>query len=203
MVLAPHRVLEDVGPDAEGVLERALVLHQQAAGLVGLEEPLVRIQPDRIGTLDPAQQPPAPLGHHRKAAIGGVDMEPQALRRAEVGQRLQAVDGARACRAGVGGDRDGGEAGGAVLGHGAGERVHLHAEVRSLWTMRMRSRRTPTIIAARESALWLWSLMYRVARSGWPAASRAATKASTLVAEPPLVKSPPPPDSRSSAGTSR
>ena len=29
----------------------------------------------------------------------------------------------------------------------------------SLGTMRMRSRRTPTIIAARESALWLWSLM--------------------------------------------
>ena len=48
------------------------------------------------------------------------------------------------------------------------------------------------IRAARTWALWLWSLMYTVGRSGWPAASRAATKASTLAAEPPLVNRPPP-----------
>ena len=106
MVRSPDRVLKDVGPDAEGVLERVLVLHQQAAGLVGLEQPFVRIQPDRIGALDPAQEPLAPLGHHRETAIGGIDMQPEAFRRAEVGQLLQPVDGARACRAGVGGDRD-------------------------------------------------------------------------------------------------
>ena len=47
------------------------------------------------------------------------------------------------------------------------------------------------ILAARMCALWLWSHMYTVARSGSPAASRAATKASTLAADPPLVKSPP------------
>ena len=47
------------------------------------------------------------------------------------------------------------------------------------------------IIAARMSALRLWSLMYTVARSGLPAASRAATNAFTLAAEPPLVNSPP------------
>ena len=47
------------------------------------------------------------------------------------------------------------------------------------------------IRAARMCALWLWSLMYTVARSGCPALSRAVTKASRLVAEPPLVKIPP------------
>ena len=62
---------------------------------------------------------------------------------------------------------------------------------RSVGTMRRHSGRTPTILAARTWALWLWSLMYTVARSGWPASSRAATKASRLAAEPPLVKSPP------------
>ena len=61
----------------------------------------------------------------------------------------------------------------------------------SLGTMRMHSGRTPTIRAARTCALWLWSLMYTVARSGWPARSRAATNASRLAAEPPLVNSPP------------
>ena len=33
-------------------------------------------------------------------------------------------------RAGVGGDRDGGQTGDTVVGHGAGERIHVHAKVR-------------------------------------------------------------------------
>ena len=61
----------------------------------------------------------------------------------------------------------------------------------SLGSRRMHSGRTPIILAARIWALWLWSLMYTVIRSGWPTASRAATKASRLAAEPPLVNSPP------------
>ena len=38
--------------DLERALKRAAVLHQQAARLVGLKEPLVRVQPDRIGALN-------------------------------------------------------------------------------------------------------------------------------------------------------
>ena len=61
----------------------------------------------------------------------------------------------------------------------------------SVGSSRVCSRLTPVILAARTWALWLWALMYTVAPSGLPAASRAATKASTLAAEPPLVRSPP------------
>ena len=110
------------------------------------EEPLVCIQPDRIGAFDPAQQPFASLGHDREAAIGGVDMQPETVRRTEVGQFLEPVDGARAGRACVGGDGDGGEAGIAVVGHGAGERaVALVAHV--IWLEKESCRRTTSPIS--------------------------------------------------------
>ena len=57
--------------------------------------------------------------------------------------------------------------------------------------MRISLAGTPTSLGARISALWLWSLMYRIARSGQPAASRAATSASRLAAELPVVNRPP------------
>ena len=57
-------------------------------------------------------------------------MQPEPFHRAEVGHLLEAVDSACAGCAGVGGDGDGGEAGIAVFGHGAVERIHVHAEVR-------------------------------------------------------------------------
>ena len=52
MVRLPYRVLEDVGANPECIPEGALVLHLQGAGPVGLKEPLVRVQPYRIGTLE-------------------------------------------------------------------------------------------------------------------------------------------------------
>ena len=57
-------------------------------------------------------------------------MQPETLHLAEVGHRFETVDGAGACRAGIGGDRDGRKAGVTVFGHGPGERVHVQAEVR-------------------------------------------------------------------------
>ena len=130
MVRPPHGVLKDIGADSKGVLESVLVLNQRAAGFVRLKEPLVRVQPDRISAFNPAQELSAPLRHDGEAAICGVDMQPEILRRAKVGHRLETVDGAGACRAGVCGDRDGREAGVAVVGHGAGQRAHVQAEVR-------------------------------------------------------------------------
>ena len=54
--------------DCECVLKRVYVLHQKTARLVGLEEPLVGIQPDRIGTLNPAQEPFAFFSHDCETA---------------------------------------------------------------------------------------------------------------------------------------
>ena len=44
VVRTPNRILDDVVPQSERTLERPHVLHQQAARLVGLEEPLVRVR---------------------------------------------------------------------------------------------------------------------------------------------------------------
>ena len=112
----------------EGVAERLPILHQQAAGLVGLEEPLVGIKPDRVGALDTAQELPAPLGHDREPAVGGIDVEPQVFGFAEVRQFLKRVDRAGAGGTGIGADGDGGQAGGAVVGDGPGEGLHVEPE---------------------------------------------------------------------------
>ncbi len=62
-------VLQDIVVHCEGVLERAQVLDQQTADLVWLEEPLVGIEPNRVGALDTAQQRLAGLGDDGKAAV--------------------------------------------------------------------------------------------------------------------------------------
>ena len=54
MVLAPQGVLEHVVVQPERGLQSAGVLHQQTPRLVGLEEPLVRVQPDGIGAFHSA-----------------------------------------------------------------------------------------------------------------------------------------------------
>ena len=115
-------------PNRECVLERAYILHQKAARLVRLEEPFVRIQPDGIGAFDPAQELLAALGHHREAAVRGVDVQPDALRLAVVRHGFERIDGPRAARSGVGTHRDGIESRGPVLCHGARERIHVQAE---------------------------------------------------------------------------
>ncbi|MDE0336207.1 MAG: hypothetical protein OXI80_00935 [Caldilineaceae bacterium] len=83
----------------ERVFEGASVLHQQRARLVRLKQPLVRIQPHRISALDPAQEMLAAFGDRREVAVGGVDVHPDVLGRAVVGNRRQRIDRASAARA--------------------------------------------------------------------------------------------------------
>ncbi len=129
VVRAPYRILEDVVVNPERALERACVLHQKTARLVGLEEPLVRVHSNRIGALHAAQEFLAPFGHDRKAAVGGVDMQPDSLRLAEIRHRLERVDRSRADRAGVSAYRDGIEPRRAIFGHGAHEGYHFQAKI--------------------------------------------------------------------------
>ena len=109
----------------EGVLEPAEILHQEASHLVGLEEPLVGVHPDRVGPFDPAQQLPAPLGDHCESAVRGVDMEPDVLRLAVVGQGLQGIDGPGAGRSGVCAHRDGMESRCPVLRYRPRQGLHV------------------------------------------------------------------------------
>ena len=114
--------------DRESPLQRAQFLHHENARLIGLEEPLVGVQPDRIGALDPAQQPLALLRDDREAPVRGVHVQPDPFSLAEVGHRFEGVDGPGAGRPGVGACRDGVESGGAVVGDGAREGRHVQAE---------------------------------------------------------------------------
>ena len=57
------------------------------------EQPLVRIDRDRVGGLDAAKQRPGPFGEQCGAAVGGVDVQPQAVRVTHLGDTGEVVDG--------------------------------------------------------------------------------------------------------------
>ena len=175
----------------EDAFKGAAVLHQKAARLVGLKEPLVRVQPDRIGALDSAQNLFTLLSQDREAPVGGVDMHPGAFRLAEVCHRFERIDGSGAGCPGVGAHRDGIEPRSTVRAHGASQRLHVQPSAPVARNHANALRSDADDHRPRLSTLWLWSLMYTVARSEWPAASRAATRALRLAAAPPLVNSPP------------
>ena len=125
---APYRVLKDIVLDRESALQGTQFLHHEDARLIGLEEPLVGVEPDRIGALDPAQQPLAFLRHHGETPVRGVHVQPDSFGLAEVGHRFEGVDLPGAGRPGVGAYRDGVESGPAVVGDGAREGRHVQAE---------------------------------------------------------------------------
>src|SRR4051794_21084808 len=55
--------------------ERARVAYEENAALVRLEEPLVRIDRDRVRALDACEQRPSRIADHRRPAVGGVDVQ--------------------------------------------------------------------------------------------------------------------------------
>ena len=75
----------------------------------------------------PSEEPPAAFGHDGEPAVRGVHVEPDVLRRAEIGQLRQRVDGAGRGGAGVRAHGDGISPGRAVLRHHARERVEVDA----------------------------------------------------------------------------
>ena len=112
----------------EGGVEHAAVTQQDAADRLREVEPLVRIDRDRVRPLEPAEEVGGARGRGRGSAIGSVDVHPDAVLGADVGERVERVDRAGAGRAGDAHDRDGGHAGGAVALDGARELVGADAE---------------------------------------------------------------------------
>ena len=62
------------------------VAHEHAAALERLVEPLVRVERDRVGELDAPAARAAALGQRREAAVGPVDVQPDAVLAAELGE---------------------------------------------------------------------------------------------------------------------
>ena len=84
--LAAEGVAQVLAVQREGPLEQARLADQDGAGLVGLEQPLVRVDRQRIGALYPGQRLPARLAQRGGGSVGAVDVEPQSLCRAQVRQ---------------------------------------------------------------------------------------------------------------------
>ena len=94
LVLAGTRVAEIVGDDLEGRAQQRAVADEHAAALERLVEPLVRIERDRVRKLEPAQGAARPLAENGEAAVGRVDVKPDAVLAADPGELGQRVDGA-------------------------------------------------------------------------------------------------------------
>jgi len=108
----PVDIVHVGGNDAEDVDQPVLLAHQQAAEVEGLEEPLVRIERERIAQLEPGQRGAALRAEDRGSAEGGVGVEPEAVPAAERRERAEIVHRARAGGPGVGDDAEGGRVGG-------------------------------------------------------------------------------------------
>jgi hypothetical protein len=102
--LAGERVAQVGALERERALEQRRLAHQQAADLVGLEQPLVRVEHQRVGALQPGQQRAGGRPQRGRRAVGAVHVQPQVLLGADVGQRVERVDRARARGAGRGHD---------------------------------------------------------------------------------------------------
>ena len=111
---ARRDVAKVVGEDLEGEAQTVGVAHEQGATFEGLEEPLVGIERHGVGALDARQRRSPAVRQHGEAAVGGVDVQPQAVRGAQVGQAVQRVDGAGVRRPRVGAHDERPQAGGPV-----------------------------------------------------------------------------------------
>ena len=99
----------------------APVADQQPADVVGLEEPLVRVDGHRVRAIEVRDATGVARRQPGAAAVRRVDVEPQAVRRGDVRQLADGVDRAGVRRAGDRRDRERRQAGGQVARDGLGD----------------------------------------------------------------------------------
>ena len=90
-----------LGPPVERLLQVGPAPDQEPADVVGLEEPLVGVDRDRVGPGEVGDARPVAAGEERRAAVGRVDVEPEPVACGHVGQLPGGVD---ASRVGASGD---------------------------------------------------------------------------------------------------
>ena len=103
-------------------------LHQERADVIRLEEPLVRVDRQRIGAFEVGHARSVPLREPNGPAVGRVYVEPEALAFGQVREVTDQVD-----RAAIRGARDGRdaercEAGAPILGDRGGHRLRVKTE---------------------------------------------------------------------------
>ena len=93
------RRAEVLGDEAEGVSQHVRATRPQRGAALRGEEPLVRVDDDRVDPLDVLERPAVLGADHRGAGVRGVDVEPGAVSLAGVGDRRDRVDRRRGRRA--------------------------------------------------------------------------------------------------------
>ena len=85
--------------EAERVAERLGLPEQQQRGVERREHPLVRVDHDRVGALPAGEQAAVLGGERHRAAVGGVDVQPEPLALADLRDRVGGIDARRRRRA--------------------------------------------------------------------------------------------------------
>src|SRR5271157_4362322 len=114
---------------AEGAAQRLAVTNQHAPGFEGGEEQLVRVEGHGIGAGAGQQLRLDSVAQDIQRAVSAIHVEPQAFAAAEIGQRIEGIDGSGVHGSGGGHHAEGRSAGGAILLYGVGQEVEAHAEV--------------------------------------------------------------------------
>ena len=86
------RCAEVLGDDAERVAQLVRPPCPEGGAALRREQPLVRVDDERVGTLDPLERPAVLGADHRGAGVGRVDVQPDAVLLARVSNRRDGVD---------------------------------------------------------------------------------------------------------------
>ena len=88
MIRTPHRVLQHVVSDGKCVLEMLGVFHHESSDLIGLKEPLVRVQTYGIGACNTVHAVLTLWRHQRKSTVCGINVKPHSFFDTEFAYRL-------------------------------------------------------------------------------------------------------------------
>ena len=119
-----------LGHQAERRAQHLRAAGEQHAATHRREQPLVRVDDDRIGPFPAAEQRPQLRNDRGRAAVRGVHVQPQAVLEAEIGNRADRIDRGRGGRAGGGDDAEGKAALGPILGEAVSEGGREHPVTR-------------------------------------------------------------------------
>ena len=127
LAVARLGVLEEVERDLEAAAQLRPVPDEERAELDRLVEPLVGVERDRVGELEPGESLATSVGEACERSVGAVDVQPDAVLAADLGELSQRIDRSDRGRAGICHDDERRQSGHDVGGDGRPERIGPHS----------------------------------------------------------------------------
>ena len=159
------RVVQVRGRHLERAAQERGVAHQQAAALVRLVEPLVRVERHRVGAADAVERAPAALRRARRSRRRPRRRAARAVRVAQTRPAPQRIDDAGVGRPAFAERKNGMRPATARRPRRRAHRVRREAAVRPPGSTRTWSGRNPSTRAPRASDECAWSETYATSRS--------------------------------------